>query len=447
MSVFSLPQFKELVDRLASVKNEMIWVMFGQTCAFIGGVVAIKVLTNAMGPKSYGQLALGMTIAGFINMFIYGPIAQVVLRFFSICRERDELYPYFIILKKMHKAAAVIILILAGLAAAVIAKFVDSEWALIILSAALFGVVGGVNASLVSLQNANMQRKIVALHQGADAFLRALFALIFLFIFGNRGYSALLGFVIGTLVITLSQGFFTLKHEDTSKWRQSKPARNQVQGKLFHEFYSYVFPFFIFAIFAGLSTYGDRWILQGLFGEKEVGIYTAIIQIANAPVALLIGIITQFMVPIIFERAGTMTNSMQAKKSEELLHRTIGVTVVFLIPIVLVAFYYGETIIRLLTSPDFAEYYQSLWIAVLGFSLFNIGQLLLLKGLKINQSSLYMWPKIVQAISFLGLVYFLAKDLSVLGAAIALLLSSLIYLICIIIVNKGLHMRVNACVS
>ena len=97
-----IPFFNQLIYRMLSIRKELFWVLLGQGLAFTGGFIGIKILTNVMGPQGYGQLTLGMTIAGVINMFLFGPIAMVIIRFFSIYREKNELSVYFYLLKKAH---------------------------------------------------------------------------------------------------------------------------------------------------------------------------------------------------------------------------------------------------------------------------------------------------------------------------------------------------------
>jgi len=65
---------KTRLNQLSHVRHEMIWVVVGQILAFLGAFAGVKILTNVMQPEGYGLLALGMTIAGLLNMFIYGPI-------------------------------------------------------------------------------------------------------------------------------------------------------------------------------------------------------------------------------------------------------------------------------------------------------------------------------------------------------------------------------------
>ncbi len=68
-----------------------------------------------------------------------------------------------------------------------------------------------------------------------------------------------------------------------------------------------------------ITLYADRWILQSLAGEREVGMYVALYQIANAPIVLTIGIINQFFVPIIFDAAGDMRTLDQRDQSSRMV--------------------------------------------------------------------------------------------------------------------------------
>jgi O-antigen/teichoic acid export membrane protein len=413
--------------------------MFGQVLTFLGGFASIKILTSSLGPRGYGELALGLTIAGSLNMFVYGPIGQVVLRFFSVYQERKTLTIYFYLLKRIHLVSILVLLFVTAVSGALVYLKTGREWALLVIMASLFGIVSGVNGSLSSLQSAIRQRKIVALHQGIDAWLRPALAFVAIYLFRNSGYFALLGFLIGTLVITFSQYWYTLKNKNIRTHWAGDVQSQAIQKKSRREFMAYVSPFFFFSGFAAISMYADRWVLQGLFGENEVGIYTALYQIGNAPITFLFGLISQLVVPIIFERAGAMTKTVQAESSGKLLNQVVLLSIFLLVPIVMVSYYFGEPLVRILTNAAFSKYSEVLWMMVVGISLFNIGQLLVIKGLKFNRPEIYLFPKAVQAFSFLLLAYLLAKEFGLIGVVIALCGSSFLYLGMVTIVNRRLE--------
>jgi hypothetical protein len=163
-------------SRLFRIGTEALWVAAGQLAAFAGGFAAIKLLSGQLGPAMYGQLALGISAAGVLHMFVYGPIEQVALRFVSVYRERNQLALLFTSLEKIHIYAA--LFVVAGIAFAVSAMqvFADAGWSMLILCALLFGLTGGINTTLSSLQSALRQRASVAFFQASDVWLRLLLA-------------------------------------------------------------------------------------------------------------------------------------------------------------------------------------------------------------------------------------------------------------------------------
>jgi len=421
-----------------NLRGEMGWVLAGQGIAFVGSFIGIKVLTGALGPAGYGELALGLTIAGLFNMYLYGPLANVVARFFSVYRERNELAVYFGVLKRGHLLLAGALVILAVLAGALIWPWLGRPWALIGVTATLYAIVAGINASFVSLQSAIRQRQVVALHQAGDVWLRTGLSIVFVYLAGASGSSALLGYVLGTLLVTFSQAFFACRSPEIAPWWGGGSPDREQNRSCRQEFSAYAASFAGFAAFAAISMYADRWVIQGVFGVREVGIYAAIYQIAAAPVNLLFAMINQLMVPIIFERAGAMTCTAQITESEALIRQTITISTVLSLIVVGVALLLGEPIVRLLTSSRYAEYHQLLWLTVAGLAVFNIGQLFALRGISRNRPTMYLWPKGSQAAAFLLLAYPLARFQGLAGVVVALCLSSFVYLGAVLAANRRL---------
>ncbi len=427
---------KPLLGRLWGLRHEATWILFGQFVGFVGGFIGIKVLTNIMGPKGYGQLALGLTIAGVFNMYVYGPIANVVARFFVAYRERGQLGSYFSVLKKSHGLLALILSLSALAASGIAGLFLGGEWSLIILLSSLFGVASGINVSYISLQSAIRQRKIVALHQGADVWLRIGLSVALLLLFGTSGCYSLLGYLLGTLLVTISQGIFALRNAEIRSHWSGDSADDAEKRGAYREFSGYAASFMLFAVFASVSMYSDRWILQGMFGVGAVGIYSAIYQIAASPVNIFFAMVNQLVVPIVFERAGAMTQQSQAASSASLVRFTVLFSTLAAALITAVACALSEPLVRLLTNRTFAVYHNMLWITVLGLSLFNIAQLFTIKGLYCNRPRIYFWPKAWQAGSFLLLAYLLAKHFGITGVAAAICGSSFLYLGAVVFVNR-----------
>jgi len=223
---------KATIARFVDVRGEIFWVALGQLLALLGIVAGIKFLTNTMSEENYGYLALGMTIAGLVSYFIYGPLANAAMRYFSIFTERGEMGPYLKVLKNLHVKIAWILFVGGSGISCVAMYAINLFWAGLILIAILFGIASGINGSFSSLLNTIRRRKIMALHQGADAWLRAVFAVIAVFVLDNNAFFALLGFLAGTLCVAISQGLFVCRDKLLQNHWQDSQVDEGVSQKI-----------------------------------------------------------------------------------------------------------------------------------------------------------------------------------------------------------------------
>ena len=87
--------------RLRRLGKEMAWVCLGQSVAVLGGIVGVRWLTELLLPATFGQLALGMTVAALVQQVVLAPPAQAALRFFWSSTETQNLGVFLSALKKM----------------------------------------------------------------------------------------------------------------------------------------------------------------------------------------------------------------------------------------------------------------------------------------------------------------------------------------------------------
>ncbi len=442
MEMAGLPR---LILKLSNVKAEVAWVLVGQAMVFAGGLIGVKLLTNAMPQEAYGELALGMSIAGLINMFLFGPLGQIILRYYSVSKDRGEQAAYYSLLRQLH-VWSLIILAVGGVAIALAIDVIAGiGWAWLMAAAMVFGVVSGLLGSVQGLFTAARERRLAALSQSADVWLRYAMALLLLYLGGREGYWALVGYALGSLVILL----FQIRHvrRMISGANGSDSVRADVLTRYRDEFWRFGAPFVAFAGLGAVSQYADRWLLQGLAGKVEVGVYAALYQIASAPIGLLAGIVTQLVVPVVFARAGALTQKVQIEHSRNLLNLTLLIVAGAFAIAVIVAVLWGEVIVTWLANPSFARHGNILWMLVLGLALFHLAQLMVAEGLSKNLSRRYFWPKLAQGLTLLVAGYVLVAAYGLWGMAVALLLSSLVYCALVMQVNTLLRRESAAIIS
>ena len=423
-----------VASRFRRVSGEAGWVVLGQGLAFLGNFALIKLLTSELGPAAYGQLSLGISIAGVLHMFLYGPMEQTALRFVSVYRETGRTRLLLVLLKQAHRyAAAIVLAVAAGLS---VAAYVAAgpDWGLLMLCALCFGVAGGVNATLSSLQTALRQRRSAAIFQGADVWLRLGLALTALLLLPHGATTVLLGFCLGTLCIALAQGWALARNP---AWRdQAGGTDDSREDAARSELLRYAMPYVGFAAFAWLGSYSDRWMVLAFADEHSVGIYAALLQIANAPIALFLGMTNQYLVPLIFDRAGAAQTAQQHASSARLLKLATAAYATGLAVMVAVAAAFGEPLVRLLTNAEFAQHASLLWVLCAGLGLASMGQLLVVKGLSRNSSREYMAAKVVQVVALLAAAPLLIQSLGLLGMGLALCASGSAYLLAVALTNR-----------
>lgn len=425
----------KIPDRLRRGGAEASWVALGQGLGFLGAFAAIKLLTDRLGPAEYGRLALGMSAAGILHMFLYGPVEQTALRYLSIYRERQELGLLLHFLRKTH-----LLLFLSITCAAVVAGLLSlllggAHWGILIATAAILGIFSGINSTLSSLQTAMRLRRPVAIFQAGDVWLRLCLALLAMTMLGVSAHSALVGFSIASIVIMAAQISFLQGQSDLQSALKSMDVDNEVRQRRRAELFAYGLPYVSFAAFAWLGAYADRWLLMVFEDTHTVGVYAAMIQIANAPVALFIGMTNQYVVPLIFDRAG-IGSGAQISSSARLLGQAVAAYGITLTIIVLCMAAFAEPLVLLLTNATFATHSGILWILCAALGIASMGQLLVLRGLSQSRSHQYIVPKFIQVVALFASGLLMVPGLGIMGMCIALAASSLAYLAAVIFVNR-----------
>ena len=420
--------------RFAQARSEIAWVLAGQVLSFAGGFFAIKLLTVLLGPQGYGRFALGLTLAGLCNMFVYGPLSQALLRFYSICRERGEIAAYFTVADNLYAVIGAGFVALAAAAGVGVRLALDASWAQLVLAALAVGVIAGTNGYLITVLSARRMRRAVALLQALDAWLKPLVAFFVLWLEGPDPSLALLAFFLGTLAVTAVQWLRQGGFRPPSTSAVSAQARRRLRGELL----GYGASLGVFSFFGAISAYSDRWIALGLAGEHDLGVYAAMYQIANVPFVVLLGVVMQLITPALYDRAGEATAAQALERSDRLLNHTIAASAILMAAFVFAAWALARPALLLLTTAQFAQRSELLAPIVLALAIFQLGQLYTLRGMYHNRPSIYFWAKALQALALVGCGLVCTRLYGLVGLVIALTVSSVLYLGAVLFANRRL---------
>lgn len=430
-------RMRRALARLGAVRGEIGWVIAGQTSAAVAALASMKVLTTMLGPEAYGQLAIGLTIAGALHLFLYGPIEQTIFRFASLAVERGQLRTCLAAVNSAHRFIAVGLGTTAAVAGATLWATGRHDWAWLVLLSTLLGLAIGAGASAASGLTAWRERRVVAMHQATDAWLRLLLALLMIGLAGASHFSALSGILLAASLVAASQVVRALRQarlrvdaERAAPVTDPRDARAEMRA--------YALPFVAFAAFASIGAYADRWLLLALLDSAAVGIYAALLQLATAPVALFVAITNQLVVPMIFSRAGKARSGAETRGAQRLARLLLWWYVAALSGAVLAAYLLAPLLVSLFTNATFAAASGLLWVLVLGAALFAVAQAMVLSGLAAVRPAIYIVPKVVHAAGLVLCAWLLIPRFGLPGLAWATVAAACLYITSVHLTNRTL---------
>ena len=287
--------------RVGRLGSEMAWVALGQLVAAVGALVGVRLLTAALTPDRYGELALGVTLGTLGQLVAWSPISGAVLRYFAAAQESSQLNAYLQAFRRLLVwatgavvvAGFVIVIAMVGLGA--------TQWIALVVAALLFTLLSGYESTLGSMQVAGRQRRIVAWHQGVNVWLRVLMALALLSVAGASSAMAMTGFAVGVLLVLGSQLFF---YNRVGLRRADGPEPDGDATAVARRMTQYAWPIAAWGVFSWTVAVSDRWILQAFTSTAVVGVYSVLNQLGFFPMTLFSAVTLQFVTPVLFERAG-----------------------------------------------------------------------------------------------------------------------------------------------
>jgi O-antigen/teichoic acid export membrane protein len=416
--------------------RELSWVILGQGVAILGGLFGVRLMTGALTPEVYGELALGMTLATLGHQIIFGPLTNAFMRFFAPAHEAGKLGSFLIAVRSLLTKTTLIVLI--ALAPLVVGCWLLSnlKWIELAVAAVVFSLFSFYSATLNGTQNAARQRSIVALHQGAGQWLRFLTAVGMICIFGMSSAVAMLGYALALLPILFSQ-FLFFRYRILSLARKEAKAHQEEIRRSSKQILHYAWPFTTWGIITWAHFASDRWALQIFHTTHEVGLYAVLYQLGFYPVGLLTGIVMQFILPILFNWAGDSSDHSRMSKVAHLNNLVlIGCLLTTFLGASFLAIFHTE-VFSILVSPDYHSVSTLLPVMFLASGIFACGQIASTLPMARTNTRILIFPKVVTGFIGLFLNFLAAFFFGLIGLVFAILLCSVINFLWLVSINKS----------
>ena len=390
----ALRKLKVKRKRTLILFKEGWWIVLGQIVTVMGMLALVRVLTEYLSPDEYGQLTLGLTIAGLVNQVVMGGINNGIGRYYSISAEKGDLWGYLRASGQLLGYATIVVVIISVVLLSSLFVTNYSHWIGLAIAVLVFSILSGYNSALSGVQNAARQRAIVALHNGMNAWLKIAFAMGAVLWFGSDSTAVVMGYTLSALIITASQLVFLkrlMRRQGVSRSSESHEA-------WVRKMWQFSWPFSAFGIFTWAQQVSDRWALEAFATTQDVGHYAVVFQLGYAPIGMMTGLMMTFIGPILYQRSGAATDHARNASVHSIVWRITQASIAVTVAAFSFTWFLHEWLFRWLVAEAFRDVSHFLPWVVLAGGLFAAGQMLSLKFMSEIRSRSLLQVKIVTAI-------------------------------------------------
>ncbi len=267
-------------------------MLSGQVATALAALIGIRLLTEYVPPQVYGSVTLMIGIATLGQNLFCTPLLQAAYRFYPDTARTENVSGLRYIITGYLKKTSL------GLSAAIalggaLYCFISGEsfWGICALIGYL--VITVAQTLELNLLGAARRQRFVALWEAADAWCKPLLAIIAVTILGATTQSVLAGYVIATSGVYLVIRLLPLQLEGCAE-----PPKNPTDNTLRKGIMQYAVPLMPLAFVGWVSSLSDRYIIGGLLGLEQVGIYAAAYGLISRPFLMAAGIVSRTLRPV-----------------------------------------------------------------------------------------------------------------------------------------------------
>lgn len=342
--------------------SDATWVALGQGLGALAALATIRLMTGALGPEAYGSLTLVIGLSALSSGLSVGPWFQAVIRMYSdSAREGRVAWLRSVSRRLLLRNAAIAS---AGLLLLAAASLSPATLATGMLLVALL-VTETLRTLEIVLFNAARRQREAALLTAADAWARPLAAVTILQATGWGVQGALLGYLAGSLAVLLALRAMVRLEGDREGTEPVEPGEAQDLSRAMTTF---ALPLIPVALFGWLSSIGDRYVIGGLLGIGQVGIYAAAYGLVGRPFLTLSSAIELVYRPMLHDAVAAGDAALEARLKARWLLVTLAASAAITLLICLL----GGSLVRLLLAQGFESATRLLPVLAVGHLLHNL---------------------------------------------------------------------------
>lgn len=381
--------------RLLRLGREFFWVALGQSLVALGGLLGVRLLTGVLPPDVYGELALAMTVVTFVQVALQQPLFEGTRRFFHTARHGGEMRAFLTALRQLAMRVTAVLTAAALIVCGALAATGQGQWIPLAIAAFAVSLISTWSISMSGILNASRQRAATAGQEALQQWLRFGLAVALIALAGPRSSAAMAGYA-GAAAIVLAYQVWSFRRthampEDSERHGVAGP---RAWGS---RIVDYAWPFAVWGAAVSAHLASARWSLQVFDTPESVGLYAALHHVGYVPVLLVGGVVSKFMSPVIFNRAGSGDDAGRTREARQ-LGRLMVLWALSLTALgTLVAWFAHEIVFAALVAPEYRSVSWLLPIQVFGSGLFVASQSASVLSMVSANSKALLKPRVASA--------------------------------------------------
>jgi O-antigen/teichoic acid export membrane protein len=418
---------------------ELSWLAGGQLATLLLSIISIK-LTTSIGPNEYGKVTLAASVGGAFMLAFFGPLEQGYVRYYFDYAGQSRMRSLFCsTLLRVLAFCLTVLLLLSGAAVLGLHKLYQLD-PLFTAAAALMIAFALLAVPLNGMLNAMRLRRETAIIQVVERVLIIVLLFVLLARFASDATTVMLAIGVATSlagIARLLQYSRTIRTDAGEVITGNAVETGATRLQIYRSIARYSTPFVLWGLMGWLQSNSERWVINGMLTQAEVGRYGLTVNIINSSAVVLFTIMSQFITPIIFNRF-PVNQGGDISRGMDLIRLYGWATLLLFMGIAVGLFFVGETVIHLLSSKAFVVDSILLFLLTMGLGVFYVGQTFTTVGLALKQPNVYMSAKIVTGLLSVVLYLVGCYWAGVLGVVCAIGIANVLYLVLVLRTNRAL---------
>ena len=356
-----------------------------------------------------------MTLFSFGQVVVYGGLNHAITRLFAIAPRYGGLTVYRACAWRKYRQVSLLwtaVLVVLAVLAWVVGRV---EWAGLILVLLPYSLLNGAQSAFVAFGNAKRARRQVALHQAADAGLKAALVFTAAHWFGPTIPVLFAAYAAASLVTLLSLASWQARNRNLVHKGSDTEMRSV--------FSRFADPIYLYAPFTWCLMVADRWALQSFADTQALALYAVAAQMSLGPIRIGMSAVLRFLSPRLFDDI-ELNKTAAMTGIRRLTFGALGLTAL----IFCMATLFSAPITQLLVAPAYQEASTLLPWLVMAAGLTASAELVVLRQFGALNSAALVRPRITSAVFGGALIFLGAWQWGLWGVVVAQVLQASLFL-------------------